>query len=419
MKLERKWLAAALVVAVVAVPLLVRGCKGDSAKQVDLVKVQERAIHPTILAPGILAYRNEVNLTSELTGRVATIAIKEGDSVEKGQLLLTLDPEIYRNAVDRAEAGVRQGRITIDQQRAALALRQKQFDRARALVAENLIDRGSFDQSQNDLKVASLALATSQEDYSRAQSALQDAREQLAKTDIRSPISGRIVSLPIKVGETAVPSTSSFVGAQLATIADTSRIQAELKVDEADIARVAIGESADVYAAAFPDTALKGRVEQIALAPTVEGQARAYKVTVALTVPDKLDLRSGMSVRAEIVLGDGGKLPAVPVEAIVADAGPADKAGDAAGVEAKQPAQYVWKVDDGVAHKVKVEAGLSDDAWQAVGKPLKVGDTVARGPSRELRQLQEGDRVAQRKDDGGGNDDKSAKDDDKDGGSVE
>jgi HlyD family secretion protein len=393
MKFERKWLVGALIVAVVAVPLAVRGCRGDSAKQLDLVKVEERGIHPTILAPGILAYRNEVNLTSELTGRVATIGIKEGDSVEKGQLLLTLDPEIYRNAVDRAEAGVRQGRITIDQQRAALALRQKQFDRARVLVAQRLIDQGSFDQSQNDLKVASLALATSQEDYSRAQSALQDAREQLAKTDIRSPISGRIVSLPIKVGETAVPSTSSFVGAQLATIADTSRIQAELKVDEADIARVAIGESADVYAAAFPDTALKGTVEQIALAPTVEGQARAYKVTVALTVPGNIDLRSGMSVRAEIVLGKGGKQAAVPVEAIVGDGGDAAKSGG----EAKQPAQYVWKIENGIAHKVKVETGLSDDAWQAVGKPLEVGDTVARGPSRELRQLQDGDRVQQRK----------------------
>jgi HlyD family secretion protein len=420
MKFERKWLAGALIVAVVAVPLAVRGCRGDSAKQLDLVKVQERGIHPTILAPGILAYRNEVNLTSELTGRVATIGIKEGDSVEKGQLLLTLDPEIYRNAVVRAEAGVRQGRITIDQQRAALALRQKQFDRARVLVAQRLIDQGSFDQSQNDLKVASLALATSQEDYARAQSALQDAREQLAKTDIRSPISGRIVSLPIKVGETAVPSTSSFVGAQLATIADTSRIQAELKVDEADIARVAVGESADVYAAAFPDTALKGTVEQIALAPTVEGQARAYKVTVALTVPAKIDLRSGMSVRAEIVLGKGGKEPAVPVEAIVADTGDADKAGD----EAKQPARYVWKIEDGIAHKVKVETGLSDDAWQAVGKPLKVGDTVARGPSRELRQLQEGDRVEQRKaddksDEKSGDDAKADKSGDKDGGTGE
>lgn len=393
MKFERKWLAAVLVVAVVAVPLLVRSCKGDSAKELDLVKVEERGIHPTILAPGTLAYRTEVNLTSELTGRVATIGIKEGDSVEKGQLLLTLDPEIYRNAVDRAEAGVRQGRITIDQQRAALALRQKQFDRARVLVAQRLIDQGSFDQAQNDLKVATLALATSEEDYRRAQSALQDAREQLAKTDIRSPISGRIVALPIKVGETAVPSTSSFVGAQLATIADTSRIQAELKVDEADIARVAVGEHADVYAAAFPDTALKGTVEQIALAPTVEGQARAYKVTVALTVPEKLDLRSGMSVRAEIVLGQGGRQPAVPVEAILGDA----TADAGKGADAKQPAKYVWRIDDGVAHKVQVETGLSDDAWQAVGKPLKVGDTVARGPARQLRQLQEGDRVRQRK----------------------
>jgi HlyD family secretion protein len=159
-----------------------------------------------------------------------------------------------------------------------------------------------------------------------------------------------------------------------------------LNVDEADIARVAVGQAADVYAAAFPDTALKGKVERIALAPTVEGQGRAYQVTVALTVPDKLALRSGMSVRAEIVLGDGGKLPAVPVEAIVTEVG-----------EDKQAVQYAWKVEDGIARKVKVETGISDDAWQAVGKPLTAGDTVVRGPSRQLQQLQDGDRVEQRK----------------------
>jgi HlyD family secretion protein len=395
MKFERKWLAGALVVAVIAVPLLVRACKGDSAKQLDLVKVEARGIHPTILAPGTLAYRTEVNLTSEITGRVDSIVIKEGDTVEQGQLLLTLDPEIYRNAVDRAEAGVRQGRISIDQQRAAVALRKRQFERSRKLLAERMVDQGSFDEAQNQYKVATLALETSQEDYRRAQSALQDAREQLAKTSIRSPISGRIVSLPIKVGETAVPSTSSFVGAQLAKIADTSRIQAELKVDEADIARVAVGQAADVYAAAFPDTALKGKVERIALAPTVEGQGRAYQVTVALTVPGKMALRSGMSVRAEIVVGDGAKLPAVPVEAIVTEVG-----------EDKQAVQYAWKVEDGIARKVKVETGLSDDAWQAVGKPLEAGDTVARGPSRQLQQLQDGDRVEQRKDAGGDKADK-------------
>ncbi len=403
MKLERKWLAAALVVAVVAVPLTVRGCRGDDARQLDLVEVEARGIHPTILAPGNLAYRNEVNLTSELTGRVQSIRIKEGDTVKEGDLLLTLDPEIYRNAVDRAEAGVRQGRIAIDRQRATLALRQKQFDRATVLVGEKLIDQGSFDESRNQLNVARLELETSQEDYSRAQSALQDAREQLAKTDIRSPITGRIVSLPIKVGETAVPSTSSFVGAQLAKIADTSRIQAELKVDEADIARVSVGQRADVFAAAYPDDALKGKVEQIALAPTVEGQARAYEVTVALAVPAKMELRSGMSVRAEIVLGDGGELPAVPVEAIVVEKG-----------DDGQSVSTLWKVEDGIARKVKVETGTADDAWQAVGEPLALGDMVVRGPAREMRQLQEGDRVEQREEHS--NDDDG---DDGDGGTGE
>lgn len=397
MRIERKWLGAALVVAVIALPLVVKGCKGDSAKQLDLVEVESRAIHPTILAPGTLAYRTEVNLTSEITGRVASIAIKEGDSVREGEVLLTLDPQIYRNAVDRAEAGVRQGRIVIDRQRATLALRKKQFERSQSLLAAKMIDQGSHDEVRNQLQVASLELETSQEDFRRAQSALQDARDQLAKTTIRSPITGRIVALPIKVGETAVPSTSSFVGAQLAKIADTSRIQAELKVDEADIARVSVGQAADVFAAAYPDKALSGKVERIALAPTVEGQGRAYQVTVALQVPEAMELRSGMSVRAGIVLGDDVKLAAVPVEAIVTDVG-----------EDKQAKHYVWKVDDGSAHKVSVETGTSDDAWQAVGKPLAVGDTIVRGPARQLRQLQEGDRVEQREDDPGADEDGDA-----------
>lgn len=397
MKIERKWLGAALVVLVVALPLVVKGFKGDSAKQLDLVQVEARAIHPTILAPGTLAYRNEVNLTSEITGRVATIAIREGDSVREGEVLLSLDPQIYRNAVDRAEAGVRQGRIVIDRQRATLALREKQFARSQSLIAGKLIDQGSHDEARNLLQVARLELQTSQEDYRRALSALQDAREQLAKTTIRSPIAGRIVSLPIKVGETAVPSTSSFVGAQLARIADTSRIQAELKVDEADIARVTVGQAADVFAAAYPDKALAGKVERIALAPTVEGQGRAYQVTVALEVPETMELRSGMSVRAEVVLGDDARLPAVPVEAIVTEPG-----GD------RRAVQSVWKVEDGKASKVAVETGTSDDAWQAVGKPLSVGDTIVRGPARQLRQLQEGDRVEQRKDEPGAEDDGDA-----------
>ena len=208
MKFDRRWVVGGLILVVVVLPLAIGAGKGDPARSMDLATIAEREIHPTILAPGTLAFRNEVNLTSQLTARVASIAIKEGDLVEQGQVLMTLDPEIYRNAVDRERAVLRQGRITIERQRAEVALRKKQFERSEALLAEHLIDQGSFDEARNRFRVA-----------------------------------------------------------QLAQIADTSVIQAELKVDEADIARVAIGQRADVYAAAYPDRALKGTVEQIALAP--------------------------------------------------------------------------------------------------------------------------------------------------------
>src|SRR5690606_31395562 len=196
-----------------------------------------------------------------------------------------LDPETYLNAIEREQATRRQSVISIERQRVALALRKKQFERSEQLVKLELIDQDSFDQVRNQLRIAQVELKSSEEELLRADAVLSEAREQLEKTEVRSPIAGQVVSLPIKVGETAIPSTSSLAGAQLMTIADTTAIQAELQVDEADISKVAAGQQVDIYAAAYPDTALKGEVEMIALAPTIEGQGRAYKVTVDIDVP--------------------------------------------------------------------------------------------------------------------------------------
>lgn len=386
MKFNKKWLVAALVVAVVAVPLIVKKARGTAATEVDLAVVAAQQVQPSILASGVLAFRNEVNLTAEVTAKVRTILIKEGDTVTQGQTLLLLDPELYNNAIEREQASLRQSRIGIERQRDLVALRQKTFERSRTLAEQRLIDRARLDEDRNQLDLARADLRTSEESLLRAESVLNDAREQRAKTEIRSPISGRVVSLPIKVGETAVPSTSAFAGAQLMKIADTSEIIAELKVDEADIAKIDIGQRAEVFAAAYPDTALKSTVEQIALAPTIEGQGRAYKVTVRLVAPAGLKLRSGMSVRSNIFLGDGQRKPAVPVEAVVTEA------------EGKDAAKrYVWLSRDGKAAKVEVQTGVSDDRWEAVLKGVAVGDTVIVGPTKSLRLLREGEPVVQQK----------------------
>lgn len=386
MKFNKKWLAAVLVVAVVAVPLIVKKARGTSATEVDLAVVAAQQVQPSILASGVLAFRNEVNLTAEVTAKVRTILIKEGDTVTQGQTLLLLDPELYNNAIEREQASLRQSLIGIERQRDLVALRQKTYERSRALAEQRLIDRARLDEDRNQLDLARADLRTSEESLLQAESVLNDAREQRARTVIRSPITGRVVSLPIKVGETAVPSTSAFAGAQLMKIADTSEIIAELKVDEADIAKIDIGQRAEVFAAAYPDTALKSTVEQIALAPTIEGQGRAYKVTVRLVAPADLKLRSGMSVRSNIFLGDGQRKPAVPVEAVVIE------------TEGKDTAKrYVWLSRDGKAAKVEVQTGVSDDRWETVLKGVAAGDTVIVGPTKSLRLLREGEPVIQQK----------------------
>lgn len=385
MKLDKKWLIGGGIVLLLALPVVVKKTRGEGGTQVEVATASEQVIRPAILASGLLAYREEVNLTSEVLAKVSEILVKEGDQVAKGQVLLRLDPETYRNAIERDEASRRQSVISIERQRLALALRQKQFTRSQQLLERRMIDQARFDEDSNQLELARVELRSSEEALRGAEAVLRDARELLDKTEIRSPIAGTVVALPIKVGETAIPSTSALIGAQLMTIADTSAIQVELKVDEADVAKIGMGQHVDVYPAAYPDTAITGGIAQIALAPTIDpgNQGRAYEVTALLEAPADLKLRSGMSARANIFLDDGRSVLAVPLEAVLSEEG-----------EDKKTVRFVWTVADGKAHKTPVEVGLSDDRWQEVRKGVVVDRQIVTGPAKTLRRLHDQEAVS-------------------------
>lgn len=400
MKLDKRWLAAGLITLAIAIPLTVKRFSGKSGTPVDVIVAAEQEVKPSILASGTLAYKVEVNLTAEVTARVRSIAVQEGDTVQEGQLLLRLDPETYNAIIAREEASVRQNRINIDRQRAVVALRKQQYERSQKLAAAKLIDQNRLDEDRNQFVVSEADLRSSEEALQRSLAVLSDAREQRAKTEIRAPISGRIVSLPIKAGEVAIPSTASLAGAQLMKIADVSAIQAEVKVDEADVAKITLGQRADVFAAAYPDTALVGKVERIALTPTVEGQGRSYKVTLAIEAPSELQLRSGMSARAIIFLGDGRKQLSVPVEAVVTET-----------PEKNVVKKFIWVDDGGKARKRAITTGLSDDRWEAIDSGIAVNDRVITGPAKTLRRLRDGDAVTERKSKPSTNEDGSDGDD--------
>lgn len=405
MRIPKKALIAGGILLVLALPFVAKRGGGD-AVEVQVATATPQAIRPTILASGTLAFRTEVKLTAEVLAQVTEVLVKEGDQVKRGQVLLRLDPETYRNAIEREEASRRQAQISIDRQRATLALREKQFARYQRLAEAQTIDRARFDEEKSQLDLARIELRSTEENLRRSDAILADARETLQKTEVVAPIDGTIVAVTIKAGETAVPSTQAFAGAQLMTIADTSAIEARLKVDEGDIAKIAAGQKVDVYPAAFPDTAVPGVVRQVAMAPILENQGRAYEVIAELTPPDGLALRSGMSARADLFLGDGRSVLAVPVEAVIASE-----------PEPRKTVHHVWRVDDGRVAKVEVQVGESDDRWQAITSGLSEGQRVVSGPGRALRQLVEGGAIKEVEADDGADD--ADTEDDSEGGSSD
>lgn len=394
--MRKKLIVAAIVVAFFAIPVAVKFGGSKPGREAELATVQKLEIHPSILATGNLVFRQEVQLSAEVIGKVAAVQVKEGDQVTRGQVLLKLDPTVYLAEVAQQEASRRNAAISIERAQINLANQERSMERTARLYKEKYLDISKYDDAAHQVDLARVELRASRESLEQASAMLSQSREHLAKTEVRAPIDGTVTAVPIKVGETAVASATGIAGSSLMTIADVGSIMAEVNVDEADIARVAVGQGAKVFPAAYPDQPVTGKVESVAMAPKgalpgAQSQGRSYVVKLRLDDP-KLALRSGMTCRVEIVVGSSAARPAVPIQAVLSEeiAGARDK-------EHLKNASYVFVVQDGKAKKTTVELGLSDDANQEVTKGLAAGQTIAVGPARVLRELRDGDPVSVKK----------------------
>lgn len=374
-----------IVLLVVAVPVARSVMGGGQVKEVDLEPLTRRSIQSSVLASGRLAHEDEVKLMTEEIGRVTQLHVAEGDRVKAGQLLLQIDDETHRAAVEQNAAQVRLQEIAIERQRLRLENLRAQWQRQQRLFERGLVDEDSFELLSNELKLAEVDLESTREQLSQARAQLEQAEDRLRKTRVYSPIDGVVTSLDIKVGETAISSTTNLPGSTLMTIANPDSIHTEVNVDEADIANVEVGQRANVYAIAYPDTPIEGVIESIAVSAKVpEGQqGLSFAVKIALDPPDGVRLRPGMSCRAEIFTTTKKDVLAVPVQAILTEENR---------IEGKT-AHYVFVHRGGQARKIEVEVGLSDDAYQEITKGLADGDEVIVGPDRVLRTLKDGDAI--------------------------
>jgi HlyD family secretion protein len=383
----RKWIVIAGVALVIAVPVAINVVRGGEAKQVEVESAGLRAISPSILASGTLAYQSEVRLVPEIVGRALKINVKEGNLVKQGDLLVQLDPAASLAEIAQLEAALRQSRLNIERQRVTAETQDAKWRRYQTLRASGIVDANTYEEVTAQRDLDRLEQQTSTEMLLQTQAQLKQARERLAKTEIRAPIDGKVTAVFIKAGETAVPSALSIAGSDLMVLANTSRMYAEVNVDEADVARVSVGQGASIVPAAFSDKSWKGTVEQVAISPkAVVGQSKTYLVRIRLDEQQER-FRPGMSCRAEIATraADSAQTLAVPVQAM--------RYEDSDEVNRKSAKASVYVAQDGKARKRDVEPGAADDAYIEVVKGITSGEQVVTGPAKVLRFLHDGDRI--------------------------
>jgi HlyD family secretion protein len=381
-------LVAAAIVLIVAVPVGLKIARGAQPKEIETHAVALQAVSPSILASGTLAYQSEVKLVSEIIGRVTEMHVREGDKVTEGQLLLRLDPATARAAIAQLEAARQQSQLSIERQQVSLATQQAKWKRYEALRERGIVAADTFDEIVTQRDFAEVELKTSRAVLRQTEAQLSEARERLAKTEIRSPISGQVTNVSIELGETAVPSAMSIAGSDLMIVADTNGLYAEVNVDEADVARVSAGLPAKIVPAAFSSQSWHGAVEQVAVSPRQNaGQSKSYPVKIRLEAVPGMVFHPGMSCRAEIStrLESGELTLAVPVQAVRYEETPErDEMGKAS----------VFVVKDGKVNRREVETGTADDVYIEITSGLNAGEVVAIGPAKTLRFLQQGERVA-------------------------
>jgi HlyD family secretion protein len=383
----KKALLLILILAlVVAIPLL-RNHNLNQAQSVNLGTFAEHPIRASILASGKLSHEEEVLLSTEVIGKVAALYVQEGDAVTAGQLVLQIDDEAPRAMVEQQQASTRMQQIAIESAKLRLANLELQWERKKQMHQRGLLEGGNdaFEAATNEVELARLDIQSRQASLAQAQALLEEAEKNLAKTRVLSPLTGIVTSLDIKVGETAISSTTNVPGSSLMTIANPASIHTEVNVDEADIANVELDQEAEIVAIAYPDQPMMGRVSSIAISAKqpAGSSSLSFLVDIAFTDTAGVTLRPGMSARAEIFTSDSTPKPAVPLQAVQMEE---DRS---AGL--KQYSVFVY--DNGVARKRRVEVGISDDSHQEIRSGLQPGDRIITGPDRVLRNLEDGDAV--------------------------
>jgi HlyD family secretion protein len=400
--------------------------KREKPIPVTTEKAIRKTIVQTVSATGKVQPETEVKISPEVAGEIIELPVEDGKRVKQGDLLVRIKPDSYKAMVEQQEAAISAAKATNLQQKATMLKTEHDFKRAEDLFGKKLISEQEYNSAEAAYDVAKNTYESSLHEIERAQAGSSQARDQLSKTTIYSPIDGTVTVLNSKQGERLV-ATGQFAGTEVMRVADLSHMEARVDVNENDVVSVKVGDKAEIKIDAYGDRKFHGTVYQIANTGKTTGAGTQEEVTnfeVKIRIEDtEVTLKPALSCTAEIHTNEAKDVVAVPMQAVTIRTGESnlspeeiekkkqkvaqrdkgnnnaefvnERAEKAAQKEERERVSKVVFLKKGTkAQIVKVTTGISDDTYTEIKSGIQPGDEVISGSYSVIsRKLKDGIKV--------------------------
>jgi HlyD family secretion protein len=391
---NNKILKILLPIVVVLIIFAVIGKKAGWFGKALTIKVavenaEKRTIVETITANGKIQPEKEVKISPDVSGEIVELTVKEGYHVEKGQLLLRIKPDNYISQRDRSLAEISSAQARRAQAEAQYIQAELSFQRSKQLYDQQTISKSDFEQAQATYTVAKATVDAAKFAITSAEASLKDANENLTKTSIYAPMTGTVSMLLVELGE-RVAGTNLMAGTELMRVADLARMEAQVQVNENDIPRVKLGDTALIEVDAYLDQKFKGIVTEIANSAKTTGvsadQVTNFDVKI-LVLPESYQklvdagnnnpLRPGMSATVDIRTQSKSDVLAVPIQSVTTRTDTA-KIGVTPAV--KDIRTLVFITDGKYALAKDVKTGIQDNSYIEILSGVAPNDRVISSP---------------------------------------
>ncbi|MFT7085890.1 MAG: HlyD family secretion protein [Vicingaceae bacterium] len=411
---SKKWLIAlGIIVVILVVAGVIKGKSGGKGKKVAIEKVERRTIIETVAASGKIQPETEVIISSDVSGEIIEMPVQEGDRVKLGDLLLKINPDLVESALSRAEAALNTTKANLAGSKARLAQSESQFQNAKASFDRNkqlhdskVISQAEFDQAKANYEVATADVEAAKEsvragmfNVKSSEATLKEAKENLGRTSIYSPMDGVITKLNKEKGERVV-GTAQMAGTEIMTVANLNVMEVAVEVNENDIVRVSINDTTEIEVDAYLDKSFRGIVTEIANSANTSGmsadQVTNFDVKIRMLRYSYEDLlkkradssspfRPGMSATVDIRTTQVNNVITVPIQAVTIRKDTLNTTDKAIALETeeedeKEKVEVVFIKDGDKVKMVKVETGIQNTMYIEILGGLEEGQEVVVAP---------------------------------------